>query len=232
MDMRSIRQRIFPSLSAIAIAAMTAICAAPAHGAGIFVDPCGNNQNFAGGSSTVFQCIIGNTAATNAIGGGTGAAGANFFVNHLSPIHFYGDTDAFAATATWTVTTNPNWGAGVVSVPTFLELDGAVKLQGPGSSLTITLTGLLGGPIQTITRTFNWTGAPTEDILAIQSFANQAPAGAAVETLTIGITGRARYDVDGSPNFVGAVPEPSTIALFGAGLAALLYRSTRKRTIS
>ncbi|MEP6961209.1 MAG: hypothetical protein ABI995_03980, partial [Acidobacteriota bacterium] len=120
------------------------------HAAGIFVDTCGNSQTFVLANSSVFQCSIGNTNATNAIGGGTGVAGRNFFENHLSPIHFYGDTDAFAGNSTWTMTTNPTWDAGILLVPTFLELDGSVKLQGPGSSLTITLTGLLGGAAQVI----------------------------------------------------------------------------------
>jgi len=207
-------------LSAIAILAVSGPVSM--QGAGIFVEPCGNNQNFVGATSSVFQCSIGNTTATNAIGGSAGAAGLDYFVNHLSPIHFYGDTDAFAGAATWTVTTNPSWGPNVVKVPTFLELDGSVKLQGPGSVLAITLTGLLGGAAQVIARTFSWSGAPSEDILAIQSFAEQLPAGAAVETLTITIVGRARYDVDGSPVFSGAAPEPSTLVTLGGALAALL----------
>jgi hypothetical protein len=199
-----------------------------AHGAGVFVDACGAVQNFSGDLSTAAHCSIG-TTADNAIGGASGVAGRNFFENHLSPIHFYGDDDAFAGVGVWTVTTNPTWSPGVILVDTFLRLDGSVKMQGPGSLLTITLTGTLGGPAQTITRSFAWTGAPTEDILNIADFAKQAPAGAAVETLTIAITGRARYDVDGSPTFLGA-PEPGTWALMGTGLAGLLALGFKKRS--
>ncbi len=197
-----------------------------AHGAGIFIDACGVNQNFAGGFAVVAHCSIG-TAADNAIGGSAAVAGNNFFVNNLSPIHFYGDTDAFAGVATWTVTSNPVFDAGVTTVGTFLRLDGSVKMQGPGSSLVITLTGLLGGAANpgdriSITRTFNWTGQPTEDILNIPLFVEQFKANQAIETLTIAINGRARYDVDGSPQFDGAVPEPTTWTSLVFGVATLL----------
>ena len=214
--MGAIRARCF-ALSVLS--AISVIMLPVAHGAGIFIDACGGVEAFTGGGSAVVHCSIG-TTADNAIGGSTGIALSNFFENHLSPIHFYGDTDAFAGMGTWKVTTFPTWD--VATVGTYLELDGSVKLQGPGSKLVITLTGTLGGPAQVITRTFNWTGAPTEDILKIPSLITQATAGAAVETLTISITGRARYDVDGSPIFTGTAPEPSTWATLAAGLAVLL----------
>lgn len=202
-----------------------------AYGAGIFIDACGVNQNFAGDLATVAHCSIG-SQADNAIGGAGGLAGLNGFANNLSPIHFYGDHDAFNETATWTITTNPTWDANVTTVMTFLRLDGAVKLQGPGSSLTITLTGQLAGGAQAnagllITRTFAWTGQPTEDILNIPVFGEQFKAPDAIETLTISIIGRARYDVDGSPTFDGSVPEPSAWATAGFGLAALLVWARR-----
>jgi len=211
-------------LFASSILTLTAVPAA--RGAGIFVDACGGTENFVGGASAVISCSIG-TAAVNTIGGGTGVAQLNSFENHLSPIHFYGDTDAFVGTATWTMTTNPTWD--VPTAWTYLELDGSVKLQGPGSQLVITLSGVLGGPAQVITRTFNWTGVPTEDILAIPSWVEQATAATAVETLTISITGRARYDVDGSPVFQGAAPEPATWATLCIGLAAMLGIARRRR---
>lgn len=203
-------------------------CSLPAHAGGVLVAPCGDPVEFAADVSTVVHCSIG-TTADNAIGGSSAVAGLDHFENHISPVHFYGDSDAFAGSATWVVTSSPSWSAGVTSVPTLLELDGAVKLQGPGSSLTITLTGLLGGPALVITKSFAWSGAPQEFLLAERLVGDQAVAGQAIETLTIAITGRARYDVDGSPVFAGAVPEPHTWAMLLSGLLLAGGAAWRRR---
>lgn len=196
-----------------------------AYGAGIFIPPCGPIQNFSGDIAVTSHCSLGSDA-DNAIGNAGGVAGNNFFVNNLSPIHFYGDTDNFDRTPSWTSVTSPTWDASVITVDTFIRLDGSVKLQGPGSQLTITLTGVLSGGAQNagllITRSFSWTGQPTEHILNISEFGKQFKGNVATEVLTIHIIGRARYDVDGSPMFDGAVPEPSAWATAGLGLAALL----------
>ncbi|UUX95078.1 PEP-CTERM sorting domain-containing protein [Aquabacterium sp. J223] len=216
------RSAAFGLLAALSVAS-------PSQAAGVLVAPCGTSV-FDGTFATVVHCSVGSTA-DNAIGGGSAVAGLDHFENHLSPIHFYGDTDAFDQTQTWTMTSSPTWSPGVTEVMTHLGLDGSVKLQGPGSSLTITLTGLLGGPALAIgPLTFAWTGVPTEHLLGLDVFGEQAVAASAVETLSIHIVGRARYDVDGSPVFIGAaIPEPQTWALLAAGLLVTGGLARRRR---
>jgi hypothetical protein len=207
----------------------------PAIAAGIFTDPCGAVDNFAGGASAISQCNVGGGAVQNTIGQGLGLAGFNNFANHLSPIHYYGTSDAFAPGAkSWSVTTNPTWDTATTN--TYLRLDGAITLQGPGSSATITLRGELGGealvigPLSFGPLPLDWTGGSVEYPLNIEKYGIQATTNTAVETLTINIVGRARYDVDGSPQFAGGtgVPEPSLLALTALVLGAVaLIRTAR-----
>lgn len=209
--------------------------AASVRAAGLFTDPCGAVDNFVGGTSAISQCNVGGGAAQNTIGQGAGLAGLNNFENHLSPIHYYGTTDNFSpGPQTWTVTTYPTWDAATTN--TYLRLDGAITLQGPGSSATITLTGHLGGPdLQIGPLSFgplplDWTGGSVEYPLNLEKFGIQATANSAVETLTINIVGRARYDVDGSPEFAGgtSVPEPATCTLFALCVLGFAQRRTRR----
>src|SRR4051812_10943326 len=104
------------TLSAFRLSLLAMMFVPAVYGTGVLVAPCGAPQTFIGNVSTTIHCSIG-TAADNAIGGASAVAGLDNFENHLSPIHFYGDTDAFTGTGTWTVTSNPTWDAGVISVP-------------------------------------------------------------------------------------------------------------------
>lgn len=216
------------------VASIVGSGAPPLYAAGVFTDPCGAVDNFAGGTSVISQCNIGGGAAQNSIGQGAGLAGLNNFENHLSPIHYYGTTDNFApGPQTWTVTTNPTWDTATTN--TYLRLDGAITLQGPGSSATITLSGHLGGPdLQIGPLSFgplplDWTGGSVEYPLNLEKYDIQTTANTAIETLTINIVGRARYDVDGSPEFAGgtSVPEPGACTLIA--LAAFGLMSRRRR---
>jgi len=126
-----------------------------------------------------------------------------------------------------TVITTPTWDPTVKSVPTFLGLTGDVQIPDPTGSLNILLTGLLGGPIQAINITLTHANC-AQCTLAIPSFAMQAPAVTANESLTLNSIGRVVYRT-GTDTFDGAVPEPGTLALFFAGLCSILVRTGMKR---
>jgi hypothetical protein len=204
---------------------------------GTFSSPCGD-ANFVGPDSPTLSCNVGGGTTQNAIGKGSGVAGLDNFDNHLSPIHYYGTTDAFApGPRDFVVTTNPTWD--VLTTGTYLRLDGIVTLQGPSSSVEITLRGHLGGPDLVIAPPkfgplpADWTGGSVEFPLGFEKFGTQFTANA-VETLTITIVGRARYDVDGSPEFLGAngIPEPATGGLFFVALIGSWMRRQRATRIA
>lgn len=206
--------------------------------AGIYTDPCGAVDVFAGGTSAISQCNVGGGAAQNTIGQGAGLAGLNNFDNHLSPIHYYGTTDSFSpGPQDWTVTTNPTWNTDTTN--TYLRLDGVITLQGPGSSAKITLRGHLGGdagddlvigPLEFGPLPLDWTGGSVEYPLNLEKYGIQKTSTTAVETLTINIVGRARYDVDGSPEFAGgaSAPEPATCTLLALSVLGVALRRTRQ----
>ena len=132
----------------VAIAALTFAsinrCPPAALADGTFTSPCGVD-NFVGPDSATLSCNVGGGSTQNAIGKGSGVAGLDNFDNHLSPIHYYGTTDAFdPGPQTFVTTTTPTWD--VLTTGTYLRLDGFITLQGPGSSASISLRGHLGGP--------------------------------------------------------------------------------------
>jgi hypothetical protein len=220
----------------LALAIVLALaCPLTAWANGSFTSPCGTD-NFIGPDSATLSCNVGGGATQNAISKGGGNAGLDNFINHISPVHYYGTSDAFApGPVTFVTTTNPSWD--VAQTGTYLRLDGIITLQGPSSSATISLRGHLGGPDLFIGPfTFgplpaDWTGGSIEYPLYIEQYGTQATAGIAVETLTLNIVGRARYDVDGSPDFLGAngLPEPTTGTLLCLELFGLWTARQRRR---
>lgn len=215
---------------------------------GTYFDPCGNGGAYIGPGSPIYACIVGtgqpNPTYTNSAG--LGEAGQNYFSNHISPVFIVGPTGNYpaknggvAGTATYFDETNPTWT--VPNTPTLLELDGTVVLH-TDATVSLLLTGILGGPAQTIawsasddsmgdvtvTQSLNGGAATVYTTrqmvfqLSIADYGSQAVAGLADETLGVTISGSgsgtAHYSASGSPLFVGGVPEPSSLMLMGSGL--------------
>jgi hypothetical protein len=206
--------------------------------AGTFIDPCANTSVFVGPTSTIFICLIGANGSSTS--GGTGVAGLDFFENHISPVHLSGfkQGDLFLGN-TYEQDTSPTWN--IAQTPTLLELDGSVKVAAndPNAYITLTLIGILGGCVngadpgcvggnQQLGPFKFGPGASTS--LGIFSVVEQFTAPLAKELLIIDVSGNATYNVDGSP-FFEAVPEPSTVMLFGAGsLLCALRMKLRRRS--
>ena len=197
-----------------------------ASAAGVYSDNCGvGNTAFGGLGALPPQCILGFPAVGNTPGTAQASvvntdAGHDFFNNGIGMVY---DTSALdqgqAAGYTFTLTTNPNWDPGIALVPTFLGLLGTVQIPDTGGSIIITVTGLLGGPIQTIQVNLNH-GNCAQCTLNVPNYSAQLPAGAAVETITITSVGRVVYRTS-DPDFNGAAPEPGTVGLFVGGLAMI-----------
>jgi len=201
---------------------------------GVFTDPCGVTVKYKGHSSGVLVCALGMNGRSTS--GGTGDAGLNFFENHISPVHLSGFVQGEGPiTAVYTDVTSSTWST--ATTHTLLELDGRVKVAAgdPNANITLTLTGLLGGPLQKLgPYTF---GPGTSTDLHFASIIEQATAASATETLTIVINGNATYNVDGSPEFT-ASPEPLTLTYVGGMLFLCLAvrvagrRAALRRTAS
>lgn len=207
------------SFALVTVALLPSVASA----AGIFTDSQGTIFTFLDPESPVFQYSLG-SIPNSVRAGGQGGAAHNTFENHISPVHVVsGPGDSFEYTAN--CITSPTWD--VPQVNCFLRLDGAVKIQGPDGAVTLTLTGRLGdGAPLTVTYTSPaWTGEPQEYILGIATTGLRDTGSPAIETLTIQISGAARYDVDGSPVFLGsAIPEPANALPFVAFTALGLRR--------
>jgi hypothetical protein len=155
-------------------------------------------------------------------------AGQNFFETHLVPIHDVGTIDGNTEIFTHTVQSSPVWDANVLKVPTHLGLDGEVKLMNDAAFVILDMTGTLGGPALNIFLKISAPvggGCPCSNIINSDVFGDQAPKNMSEQKLVVTIFGRARYDIDASPVFQGAVPEPSTWILSSLGVVLL---STRK----
>src|SRR5262249_16105644 len=151
-------------------------------------------------------------------------AGLDFFMNGIGMVYDTSSLDqGQGAVYHFSVITTPTWDPTVKSVPTFLGLTGNVQIPDPMGSLNILLTGLLGGPIQSINITLTHANC-AQCTLAIPSFAMQAPAATANEDITLNSVGRVVYRT-GTNTFDGSVPEPHTLALFFAGLCPILVRT-------
>ena len=171
-------------------------------------------------------CVVPGGGESNSAG--TGIAGQNFFENHLSPVRDLGTIDGKTVTFFHEVTTSPTWDATVTEVPTHLGLDGEVKLFTTAAFVNFSMTGRLGGPALTINLTVGpFPNCPCSIFLNEDRFGKQAPETTAVETLTVEIFGRARYDAEGSPVFEGAVPEPGTWLTVGSGFLVMVGGCSR-----
>jgi len=189
----------------------------------------GESLSFAnGGSSSIATWTVGDGTASAGIGG---TAGLNSGVTYISDVSFTGGTSGDTYPFSTTVTLNGlTWGPGVTMVGTTLTLGGTVTLSGPGSEVDITLTGLLGGPENTIHETYCYNSTPGANntiILDVVNVNQQATASSMTETLDITLTGPASYSSD-PPTF--SVPEVSPTALLAAlgfGLCLLGERRLR-----
>lgn len=210
---------------------LLALIALPAFGTGITFLSCdavpnGDNGAFLGPFAPVQVCAAGNMRTTQTVGG---TAGLDFFLN---TIDINVDNTLAAVGENHTVvgrsTTNPTWD--VLNTLTFLRLDGTVRIQpqGPNDnpSVTITLTGMLGGPaLQIGALVFDKTsGCPCTLFIPIAGV--QAIAAAAVETITVSTVGRGSYRASGTPTF--SSPEPAALSMVGLGFAFILACLWRK----
>jgi PEP-CTERM motif len=192
------------------------------------------NVAFSGNNASPGPCIIG-FANSNPNGPPATAtptimntnAGLDFFNNGIGMVYDTSSLDQGQATGyTFSVVTNPTWDPNVNMVPTFLGLEGTVQIPDPTGTLSIVLTGLLGGLVQTITVNLNH-GNCAQCTLAIPDYSMQLPAGVATETIALNSVGRVVYRT-GDPLFDGETPEPGTLGLFFAGLAAVAIQKTRR----
>lgn len=200
------------------------LCPISALADGVFVDPCGQTDNFIGPSSQTFVCPIGIAGSSTSAGGAI--AGFDFFINHISPVHLSGfQPGEFIPGIPYRSISFPGWD--VVKTSTFLELDGTVRVDAhdPTAFITLTLIGILGGCVnpadpgcvggnqQLGPYTFH---SGTWD-LGFSSTVEQFTAPVARERLIIDVNGNVTYNVNGSPEFAGSAPEPKMFFLFGAG---------------
>ena len=207
-----------------------------ANAAGVYRDNCpgGNGAQvpFSGPNASPGRCILDFPAVGNTPGTATPTivnttAGLDFFNNGIGMVY---DTSALdqlqGETYTFILVTFPTWDPNVLSVPTFLGLQGTVQIPDTTGALQIVLTGVLGGVAQTISVDLNHANC-AQCVLSMADYGTQLPFPIAVETLSLSSVGRVVYRTS-DPEFVGAAPEPGTVILLLGGIAAIVIRKLRR----
>lgn len=213
-----------------AVFCLSIVCAS---GAGVFTDACGT-EDFAGPASTIVTCIVNGNPLITSRAGGRGVAGLNFFENRISPVRFdQQDINALGTIVPSYITeTNPTWKVPVT--PVELRLVGLISILEVNGSISLTLTGRMTGVDDLVLTTGLIDASNCDNVASNRCTVNliltgmQLTGSPAFAILDIVASGRVRYEVEGSPVYLGGVPESSTYWMAGTALALLVTLRRRR----